>query len=137
MKTRASNGLEAADLGGTAYKVWHACLERQAKPWDQIVAIDQEPWQEAAALAINIIDLPGDEQASLEISAKELGRNLYAQYMAARGMEPKVITTPEELAWEAVGRHLANLIDSDGSADVPQCEARVVEWVRNKRQLVC
>ncbi len=136
MKTKASNGLEAGELGQTVYVVFHGALGRRCRPWQDVPEIDWLPWPEVAALAINRLDLPENETATMEISAKELAQSLYRQFMAARQLEPTwdSLDGRERLAWEAVGRHLLNVIDSDSNAvDIPEAEQKIIEWAKNKQ----
>jgi hypothetical protein len=133
MRVIANNGLEAAtDLGATAYHVWHAVLGRPEQPWEKC---DQVPWQEVAVMAISQIDLPQDEMAMLEVSAKQFAQDLHQQFLAAQGLEGDFedLKPEEQIAWEAVGRHLANCIDADSAGvDIGTFEERVLEWAAER-----
>lgn len=132
MKTKASNSYGAEDLAYSAYNLF-AKMRGLQRTWEQMDG-DQAPWCEVAVLAINVIDLPESETASIDLSARELAENLYNRYCEAN-VSPAMwgsLNSNERLAWEAVGRHLANLIDSDGSLDFADMETKMLEWVTQR-----
>ena len=83
--------------------------------------------------------------AAREVSAKALAKTLYMQYNVECGNEPEWkwdgMAQVFKTAWEAVGRHLANLIDSDGKTlNFQELEERMTEWARQRagsEQIVC
>ena len=134
MRTTAYNGMEAMDLGHSAYNVWeHAC--KSGRNWNDIGEGDRPPWSDVAAMAISNVDLPPDEKASLEISAKGFAKALFEVYASSVGglaYTWEGSTAQNLVAWEAVARHLSNLIDSEGPIDFADMEARIKTWIDYK-----
>ena len=141
-RTACRNGLTYAELGKTACDVHCRSIN---KPTYVLQDADLPPWEAVAGKAAQIIDIPEDEQSAREVSAKALAKTLYMQYTVECGHEPDWKWDSEtalvQTAWEAVGRHLANLIDSDGQTpNFPELEDRIVTWARERsqpEQVVC
>ena len=134
-RTECTNGLSYKDLAQTAWNVYRACsgLDRITINGDA----DRAPWEAVAGKAAQIVDIPESEMATREVSARGLAKTLYMQYNVECGNEPewKWGSTAEvfKTAWEAVGRHLANLIDSDGqTSNFQELEERIIDWARQR-----
>ena len=110
-------------------------LRITGKPTYVLGEVDLSFWTDVVARAAFVIDLPETEHAALEISAKAFGKALYTQYSASTDTVPnwELLSNTEQTAWEAVGRHLANFIDSDGQAPVfAELEDRIVDWAKSR-----
>ncbi len=127
-KTSANNGIDYKDLAKTAYRVF--CKSSEISVGEHL---DPE-WIDVAARACQIVDLPESEQAELNISAKKFAKTLYTQLVIANDKVPNWEDESQiiQIAWEATGRHLANLIDSDGAQNFQELEDRIVGWAREK-----
>lgn len=126
------NGLSYFDLAMTAFNVFAGATGSGKK---DLADADRAPWESVAGKAASIIDLPESEQATLEISAKQLAKALYIQYTIDCDRIPNWEDVPakDKVAWEAVGRHLANLIDSDGQGmDFLELEEKIIEWAKDR-----
>lgn len=127
-RTECRNGLSYNDLGQSACNVFQLSKCDNAV---QLQEADLEPWAGVAAKSAQIVDIPDTEQAVVEVSAKGLAKTLYTQYHLSKDGVPHwdEQTDKDKMAWEAVGRHLANLISSDGqSLDLKDLEERMALW---------
>ena len=105
---KAENGYDTKDLGHTAFNVYYSC-QGQPRNWHQTVEVEQHLWDKVAGMAILMVE-SADGLLWHDLAAKLYqARTDKADYAA--------LPRPEQLLWEAVGRHLANLIDSDGSVE--------------------
>lgn len=130
-KTGARNGVAYEDLAATAHNVY--CRSLGVTP-PELREADSVPWADVASRAVSIIDVSDSEQAELQVSAKALAKSLYCQYDLSKNLVPswEEISLENKLAWEAVGRHLANIIDSDGQQDFSDMEFKMASWVSEK-----
>jgi hypothetical protein len=142
-RTSCRNGLTYAELGRTAWNVHGNCTvldpNFRKTPGYELKDADLPPWEAVAGKAAQIIDIPDDEQSAREVSAKALAKTLYMQYTVETGNEPDwkwdSETAMVQTAWEAVGRHLVNLIDSDGQTpDFSELEDRITSWAKERAQ---
>ncbi len=138
-RTECINKISYKDLGQTACNVARAVLGLDRV---SLQAGDLAPWEAVAGKAAHIMDVPESEMAAREFSASALAKTLYMQYTVECGREPDwrwdEETATSKLAWEAVVRHLANLIDSDGQQNFQELEERIIEWSRRRAdQIVC
>lgn len=132
VRDKAHNGVTAQDLGQTAFNV-AATLQRINRTWQDVDEQCHQAWLAVAMLAIRTMDLPPGEQATLELSAKALSKSLYRQFGAEMYCASwEELDSSEQTIWEAIGRHLANLIDSDGQQNFSELESKIVEWARSK-----
>ena len=132
MKTKASNGLTAETLAEYARRAYLIAL---GQPFSDMPADEIEAWTHAAIVAIDIIDMPADEWATREVSAKAGAEAIYRNYVLANEGEPAEFDSLDQtlrLAWEAAFRHLANWIDSDGTVDLSETEAQWRDWLVTK-----
>ncbi len=138
-RTECRNGLSYKDLAQTAHAVYFTSHGVSPGP---LCDADLAPWEDVAAKAASIIDIPPDEQASVEVSAKGLAKTMYIQHTLSKDQVPvwEEVIQESKTAWEAVGRHLANLIDSDGATpNFSELEDRITKWARDRvtaKQLV-
>lgn len=131
-RTECQNGLEYTELGKTAYSVYTKSIGGIVGTLGEV---DLSFWTDVAAKAASIIDLPESEQGTLEISARSLAKALYTQMQISADCVPHwdELSSGHRIAWEAVGRHLANLIDSDGQTpNFPELEERIIGWARER-----
>jgi hypothetical protein len=131
-RTECRNSIAYSELAKTACEVY---LRSLSLPTYVLQEVDLSFWTDVAAKAAQIIDLPESEQGTLEISAKALAKALYTQYCLSTDTVPHWDEVPAnyKIAWEAVGRHLANLIDSDGQTpNFPELEERIIEWAKQR-----
>jgi hypothetical protein len=146
-RTECRNGLAYTELGKTAADVLDRIVKKHfvdndgksywhdGSPSTPLGEVDLSFWTDVAARAAQVIDLPESEQGTLEISAKGLAKTLHTQYCVSTDIVPnwEDLTSNEKIGWEAVGRHLANLIDSDGQTpNFPELEERIVGWARER-----
>lgn len=138
MKTKAGNGLEAEVLAQSAYNVFRrvcgsSLTGNALREWEEL-GDDQASWADVAVVAIDMIDLPADEMATKELSVSTGSHSLYRAFAAAQGGDDMWSEIGENVrkSWEAVLRHLANLIDSDGSLDMGEAEGQAVEWMTER-----
>jgi hypothetical protein len=131
-RTECRNGLSYKDLAQTACSVFTAAI---GHPTYVLQEADLPPWEAVASKTASIIDLPDSEQAEVTLSAKALAKALYNQFALERDKNPDWDNEPNKIAWEAVGRHLANLIDStEQSPDIEVLEQRIVAWARERSE---
>ncbi len=131
-RVECRNGLEYSELAKTACDVYRRVL---GQPTYVLEEVDLSFWTDVAAKAAQIIDLPESEQGTLEVSAKSLAKTLYSQFILSTDGVPRWDETPqlEKVAGEAVGRHLANLIDSDGQTpNFSELEERIIGWAKER-----
>ena len=135
VKNAARNGISVNDLAQTAEAVFRRC--QGVKPeWSALREVDRQLWIDAASAEVGIIDIPETEQAALEVSAKSLAKTIYMQYTSKFEAELwNALEEREQIAWEAVARHLANIIDADSAVvDFANFEDMAVSWGTNRSQ---
>lgn len=132
------NGIALADLAATAFTVFFGCAPGEPLRWNQMRDVDKDLWIEAVSAEVAVIDIPDGEQAAVEISAKGLAKMLYMQFTAKFATEPwNELPYDNKLAWEAVARHVANVVEADlAVVNFKDFEERAIEWFTNKSQLV-
>ena len=132
---KAYNGMTALELARHAYLAHEAACGLQGD-FEKVTEDHRLAFMEVAGLAIAAVDMPHDEQAVKEINVKEAAKAIFRRWWMAQGS-----TVPEwdeqdqktRLVWEAVFRHLANWIDSDGvNSGVAGSESRWGDWVKKK-----
>ncbi len=131
-RTECRNSLSYTELAKTAYGVYTQIIGGIVGTLGEV---DLSFWTDVAAKAANIIDLPESEQGTLEVSAKSLAKALYTQLQISADCVPHwdEVSHGHKVAWEAVGRHLANLIDSDGQTpNFPELEERIIDWAKQR-----
>lgn len=132
-RTECRNGITYKDLAQTACNVYTASL---GQPTYVLQEADLTPWEAVAGKAASIIDLPESEQGELSISAKTFAKTLYTQYTLERDKNPDWDEESAKVSWEAVGRHMANLIDSvDNRPDFPELEEKIVNWAKERNSV--
>lgn len=131
-KTKATNGISVDDLARTAFDVL-AKIQGCPTAWEEAKDECKESWKLVAKNMLATIDRQG-EDADMTFSAKGLAKQCYCQFVAE--MSAPAWASIEEhyqLEWEAVARHLANVIEADASAiNITELEERIVEWARSK-----
>lgn len=135
-RVECRNGISYFDLATTAHNVWFRSQGSMSAGYE-LKDADRPPWESISGKAASIIDLPESEQAEVQISAKALAKALYNQYNIECDKNPdwENASQNEKIAWEAVGRHLANIIDSDGQTpNFPELEERIVAWALERSQ---
>ena len=125
-----SNGLDIIVLSQTAFEAWRHASARYDGDWVALGQNEKEAWEHVAGQAILLLDQERDE-----ISAKELAACLHEAYQRGMGSEHKMfqdLPDREKICWEAVGRHLFNLIDSDGTVTINEVEPHWRDWAEKK-----
>jgi hypothetical protein len=129
----ASNGLEIAMLAQTAFEAYRHASGSHDAQWEALTESDKEAWEHVAGQAILQLD-----REDLDIvSSKMLASDMHEAYIRGLDTQPKPfddLTLEEQLCWEAAGRHLFNLIDSDGSVKPSEHEPRWRAWAENQLQ---
>lgn len=128
---QAENGLTLETLAPSAYGAFHCAGGTDANAtWETLSEGEMDRWRHVGGQAI--LSVEGADG----LGWAELARQLYASYIkAGYGVFPAMAELPVamQLAWEAVGRHMANCIDSDGTLEnLPEHEGRWKEWVQKK-----
>lgn len=137
VKDKCSNGYPVEDLAATAHSVFCKLVGDnrfvRTAPWSSLDTASQEMWLPVIRMAIAIMDLP-DEQAEVNVSVSALAKNFYRQFTALNDA-PTFETLDFRMvgAWHAIVRHLANLIESDGSLNFADMEERIVDWAKAKQ----
>lgn len=112
-------------LAQSGYTVWGS-LHEGAPDWSLVSPKDRETWAHAALVASDLI-----EHAE-GLRFYDLAKAVYAAQTKASDYEQ--LARLEQLKWEAVARHWTNLVDSDGSVNIPDHEGRWREWLKHKEQ---
>lgn len=127
----ASNGFEIAVLSQTAFEAFKNAAGLESD-WTTMPLYEREAWEHVAGQALLQLDNDRDDY----VKAAVLASDLFEAFNRAHS-HPGVFTDlslEERLCWEAVGRHLFNLIDSDGSVSPSEHESRWRDWVRAQVQ---
>jgi len=121
----AKNGLALTDLAKSAAWVY----EKVAGAF-----LPGEEWEKIAGQVVNIIDpiISDVERGPFTFTLKAI--DLAKSLQANRGLPPwDDLSMDEQLGWEAVARHMVNLIGATQAAKVklPECEAAILRWAKN------
>lgn len=133
---KCSNGYSVDDLAATAHSVFCQLVgENQFVRTGQFSTLpeaDRDMWLPVIRMAITLMDLT-DDHAEVNMSVSTLAKNFYRQFTALNDA-PAFEALPHKhtIAWNAIVRHMANLIESDGSLQFADMEERIVEWAKNK-----
>lgn len=129
---RSANGYAFEDIAQTAYAVWCRCSGITVE-WDDLP--DKTPWLRLAEKAVRTIDefIRTESALSKTFLAKKL-------FQWAYGIDDELcreqwagLMMHDLLAWEAVGRHLINCLDSEaGSVQMAEHENKIVAWFHGK-----
>lgn len=129
MKT--ANGISVVHLANTANAVFESILDRPRMPFPG------EMWQEVAARAIGILDNAGDD-GPMDLDTVRLAQQLHD--VSNRWQNPQEefekLIGREQIAWEAVGRTMAGLMQMT-SDEFPRVEKSVqaaTQWA--ERQMI-
>ena len=117
----ATNGWTTEDLAKTAKNVM-----RQMSPDDFGEA--DFLWEAVVDIAIIVCDIRGDSWQSKDISFSKFGAGLAKTYDGRESFS----SIRDTMAWNALGRHLFNIINSEGTLDVPYMEHQIVQWFKKK-----
>lgn len=126
----ANNGLDILLLSQTAFEAWRHASARFDEDWVALSQNDKDAWEHVAGQAILLLDGERDE-----INAKELAESLHEAHRRGLGGEHKPfcdLSERDKICWEAVGRHLFNMIDSDGSVKPNEVEPYWRGWTEKK-----
>jgi hypothetical protein len=126
----ASNGYDIMVLAQTSFEAWRHAAGNYEKDWETLSIQEREAWEHVAGQGLLLLDDDKDE-----ISAKQLASSIHEAYCRALGVQGENfwdLPQRTSLVWEAVGRHLFNLIDSDGSVEPNQAEPYWKGWVEQK-----
>lgn len=129
----ASNEMEIGTLSQTAFEAFRHASKNYDAQWEMIPQNEREAWEHVAGQAILQLDSENIEC----VKAQVLASDMHEAYIRGLATTPKLfedLTLEEQLCWEAVGRHLFNLIDSDGSVKPSEHEPRWRAWVENQLQ---
>lgn len=123
----AANKMTSEMLAPSIFKVYSTCMGEPGE-WAQA---DPFTWDKIATKAIKLIDSNIRDQLSM--SVKALAKTLcgWGHGVDFAGVEAAWdgATATEKSAWEAVGRHLVNCIDSEvNSVNVAELEERIIQW---------
>jgi hypothetical protein len=126
----AENGMSLDVLAETAHNVYNILAGSHPVTWGQVPVQIQDVWGPIAAKAVVLIE------AADGLKFKELAGELYriwASGMAQKDKPFDSLPVRERLMWEAISRHLTNLIDSDGaSITASEHEQGWKDWLDNK-----
>jgi hypothetical protein len=136
VRERCENGYTIVDLSQTCHEVYRAILGDGAMirnvPWSALPEGDQERWEPVARMAMCLFDLR-EEGSEITISVAETAKNFYKQFTAmSDATDYTKLPEIHHIAWQAIVRHLGNIVDSDGKIDLSETEQRIVEWARAK-----
>lgn len=129
----ASNDMEIGTLAQTAFEAYRHASGNMESQWELIPQHERDAWEHVAGQAILQLDREDIEC----VKAPTLALDMYEAYKRGQASPPEPFTNlplEDQLHWEAVGRHLFNLIDSDGSAKLSDHEPRWRAWVENQLQ---
>lgn len=126
MSIEAENGITMEELAPLAYSMWRRLSGRDDLPeiYRDGDAVD---WENVSGQAIYAVE----RADGLKWAA--LASLLYAQRHGCRSLESE--SDEEKLVWEALARHLYNLVDSDGmnEIDLEELETQCVSWFQKKK----
>ena len=132
MKT--DSGITAVGLGHTGYNVFSSLLGLNI-PWEELRDSDKADWENAGNQAIFIVQHildASDNNGGGSIPARQLARKIADTFIDQETFNN--LPESDKLVWEAVGRHMVNLIDSEKSQDAAEHEKRIAQWYHRKLQ---
>lgn len=126
-KGMSKNGLSLQDLALTASNVFDKCCGAHTR--------GREAWQDVAQYLLAFADQ--GEEAEFQLSVSGTARGLCRLFYQSCGHPEEIEQRPleEQGAWNAVVRHLVNVIDTDRSVlNIPEYEERIHEWYKTKHE---
>jgi len=115
------------DLAQTACRAYHYAQGILYPPWDKLSLKEQDAWEKAVLKGQHLI-----ENAD-QIRWVEIARRLQNAHESIVCLETPhaydKLSIKEQFAWEAVARHLANLIGADEIPDLAALETHWGPWV--------
>lgn len=128
----ADNGMTSEQLAPSVFRVYAACMGEPGE-WAQA---DPFTWDRIVTKAIRAID--ENIEANVKGKWTDFAKTLCGWGHGLNEDEAWLKTgAKEHLAWEAVGRHLVNCLDSEpGAVDVADCERRIIQWCQKKQTTI-
>lgn len=128
----SSNGMTVEDLAETAWNVYQIVLEEPRIPLPDVRS-GANRWGNVARVALGLLDRrnPG------AIKPRLLAKRLYYSLLPHRDVQPfELLPGSEQLAWHAIGRHLAFVLSCDNRPhDLPEREAYWGEWSKRRERV--
>lgn len=125
-----ANGIPWTDLAQTCYSVF-ANVNGISIPWD---SADQFPWDRMATHVGRVIDDAVKTETELSISGTSA--MIFDKLQSPNGESNIQYDSLEEktrLVYNAIARHMVNVIDAESGADIAEKEAAAIRWFNNKR----
>ena len=129
--------LNLTDVAKSLWRVHDLVMLGDIDAWDNLSVTAWDAWERVARKGQDLIET-SDGMKWLDLAKRLCGiyrggdspfRDLPASAFSALPLK-------ERLAWEAVGRHLANLMSLDEPADLIELESRWRLWVEEKLKLL-
>ena len=128
---KTETGFDANQLGVLGSRTYKAAGGVPASPgeWDGLDDSLQDAWIGVGAKAITLLE------HCEGLSFKEVAKKVFSWWAMLTGTDPEGFETlpkSEQIAWEAVGRHLAYCFETEDPAEMWHMDAFWEQWSKEK-----
>jgi hypothetical protein len=123
--------LDISILAQTAFEAHRHASGNLDAQWESTNQGEKEAWEHVAGQAILQLDRDDVEC----VTALALAHDMYDAFKGAYSILSRSweeLSWEEKICWEAVGRHLFNMIDSDGIINMGEHEPRWRGWAETQ-----